>query len=117
LGQTRTWKLTWEYFNKHALQALNCDLALCVSTVNEYEIDNPFFKHAKYMWNFAEPSNWESQFEFLYDEMCSNGQITCDRNNTNKYPWKLLYEVKDQWLGPLGNQLGSAGILIYFRQF
>jgi hypothetical protein len=66
LAETRASELTWKTFKKHVLNALNADLAVCVS--DQSPKDNPFMRAAKYTWLYPEPSDWA----VVYD-ICSGG--------------------------------------------
>lgn len=104
LAETRASDLTFGLFKQNVLDALEADLALCVGD-NARESPNDFYSHAKYVWKYNEPEDWST----AYDEYAQG------RN------WRCLLELEDQWLGgiahPVMQHPGSAGILIFFREF
>jgi hypothetical protein len=108
LGQARSWRLTWPSFKRHVLENLEADLALCVGEDSQ-KVENPFFQHAKHVWEYPEIRDWGDAFDDLADRFC--------RPRTE---WRKLLQIKDQWLGGvLGEnaQPGSGAILLFFRWF
>jgi hypothetical protein len=101
LCEARAWEATWENFNVNILQALDSDLALCVSKQESNQ--NPFHKHAKFEWLIDEPRNWSEQYS------------TVAGNET----WQTLLQVGDRLIGELDDELrpklGSGAIQFYFR--
>ena len=103
LAETRASELTFPSFKQNVLDALGADLALCIGD-NARETPNAFYSHAKYIWKYNEPEAWATAFDSY-----ANGR-----------DWRCLLELQDQWLGGIKHPLqhpGSAGILIFFREF
>jgi hypothetical protein len=112
IAETRAFKTTWHSFKKNVLDELNADLALCISTPDNYNYDNPFWKEAKYKWTVPEYDDWGKAFDYAQSEIMSRDGIT------EKIDWRKMLLVKDQWLGGIEGEHkhpGSAAILIYFR--
>lgn len=108
LSETRAHEHTFDLFNKNMLQVLKADLALCVANNDREDPDNPFYRHAKYVWKFDEPKDWGHAF----DSIAQKQGIRTD--------WRQLIQIKDQWLGGIkgpGAHTGSGGIMLFFRLF
>lgn len=107
-SETREYQHTFDNFERYVLNELNADLALCVANNHREDPNNPFYKSAKYIWQYQEPDDWGDAFDYAsnYEEAQNN--------------WRVLTQVKDQWLGGIKGvqeQKGSAGILLFFRWF
>ena len=104
IGEARAHELTFALFKQNVLDPLGADLALCVGSPRQRDDDNPFYSHAKHVWEFPEPTDWAVPFDQYA------------RGN-----WRCLLELKDQWMGgikdPVHQHPGSAAVLIFFREF
>ena len=112
IAETRAHKITWPSIKKNLLDELNADLALCISTPDAYDYENPFWQEAKYKWTVPEYDDWGQAFDFAQNEIRQDGDMTVVPN------WRRILLIKDQWLGGIKGEdkhPGSAGILIYFR--
>ncbi|MEQ9426812.1 MAG: hypothetical protein RJQ09_20485 [Cyclobacteriaceae bacterium] len=90
------------------LDVFKADLALCVAINDRENPKNPFYEHAKYIWQYVEPSDWGDAFDMVQEKM--------DQTQN----WRQLLQIKCQWLGGIKGvhaQPGSAGILLFFRWF
>lgn len=108
LAETRAYEHTFSLFRRNVLQELGADLALCVAKNAREVPDNPFYESAKYIWQYDEPDDWGEAFDDIQSQAGLNDN------------WRILLEVKDQWLGGVqgeGSHPGSAGILLFFRLF
>ncbi len=108
LAETRAHEHTFELFKKNVLDNFQADLCLCVADNAREDTDNPFYRHARYIWRYPEPDDWGDAFDEAQRQL---GFAT---------DWRQLLTVKDQWLGGIqgeGQQPGSAGILLFFRWF
>lgn len=108
LCETRAHEHTFDLFKKNLLDVMNADLCLCVADNHREDKNNPFYRHAKFIWSYDEPDDWGEAFDFI--------QKTKNLQNN----WRKLLEIKDQWLGGVkGSEKhpGSAGILLFFRLF
>jgi hypothetical protein len=105
-SETREHQHTFDNFKRYVLNELNADLALCVAINDRENQNNPFYNAAKYIWQYQEPEDWGDAFDYAseYEQVANN--------------WRILKQVKDQWLGGIKGeqaQKGSAGILLFFR--
>ena len=108
LAETRAHQHTFELFRKNVLDNFQADLCLCVADNEREDTSNPFYRHAKHVWRYPEPEDWGDAF----DEAQRKSGLTGD--------WRVLLNIKDQWLGGVhgdGQHPGSAGILLFFRWF
>jgi hypothetical protein len=108
LAETRTHQHTFELFRKNVLDIFQADLCLCVADNEREDTSNPFYRHARHVWRYPEPEDWGDAF----DEAQRQSGLTGD--------WRVLLNIKDQWLGGVrgaGQHPGSAGILLFFRWF
>lgn len=108
LAETRAHEHTFELFKKNVLDNFQADLCLCVADNEREDTDNPFYRHAKYIWRYPEPDDWGTAFDGAQRQL---GLTT---------EWRRLLNVKKQWLGGIRGeeqQPGSAGILLFFRWF
>lgn len=108
LAETRAYQHTFELFNINLLQKMEADLCLCIASNEREDTENPFYKHAKYIWSYDEPDDWGAAF----DDMQRSKGVNAD--------WRKLLEIKNQWLGGVkgeGEHPGSAGILLFFRLY
>jgi hypothetical protein len=108
LAETRAHEHTFELFRKNLLDNFQADLCLCVADNEREDVDNPFYRHARYIWRYPEPADWGDAFDAAQRQLGLTSQ------------WRGLLEVKDQWLGGIhgeGQHPGSAGILLFFRWF
>lgn len=107
-SETREYQHTFERYKRYVLDELNADLALCVAINQRENQNNPFYKAAKYIWQYQEPEDWGKGFDFA-----SSHEGVENR-------WRILEDIKDQWLGGVKGpktQKGSAGIMLFFRWF
>ena len=114
LAETRAYKITWPSFKNFVLDPLRADLLLCISVPDNYEFSNPYWQFAKYRFATPEFLDWGDAFD--------EAQRVESKNDTNlNLPnWRILLDIKDQWLGGIkgpGQHSGSAGILIYYRWY
>ena len=65
MAETRASGLTFNLFQKHVLNALSADLALCVGDNKREMTDNPFYGAAKYLWVAREYDDWALAFDQL----------------------------------------------------
>ncbi len=108
LAETRAHEFTFTPFKKNLLDIMNADLCLCVANNHREDTNNPFYRHAKYVWSYDEPDDWGDAFDFIQNNKCLQND------------WRKLLEIKDQWLGGIkgcGEHPGSAAILLFFRLF
>jgi hypothetical protein len=108
LAETRAHALTWQKFKKNLLDTLDAELAVCIETPEGYDYGNEFWRHAKYHWTTQGYDDWSKAFDSAQSELGATDD------------WRVLLNVKSQWLGGvdrLNGQAGSAGILLYFRLF
>ena len=108
LAESRESELTFDLFQKHVLDVCHADLALCVADNCREDTFNAFYRHARYIWRYSEPDDWGDAF----DDLQRKSGLDAD--------WRILLEVKKQWLGGVkgeGEQPGSAAILLFFRLF
>jgi hypothetical protein len=192
LSETRAHELTYDNFKKNVIDELNADLCVCIGITPEYDINNPYYKLAKYKFLYDEPTDFGDAFEYAYNIISLNKpkyeilnninalyaklpnpcqstdnityygntyNITIDDYNdeivvhtkdfydinwkdqvygiknsydnlisqenviTYKKPlyWREFLKIKNQFLGgikdEINEQLGSGGILIFFRWF
>ncbi len=108
LPETRGSDLTFDSFKTNFLDSLQADLCLCVGDSKREDRDNPFYKQAKYVWTFEEPSDWSELFDSAQKAKNYQGN------------WRQLLEIKELWLGEIkeGNvRFFSPAIQIYSRWF
>jgi hypothetical protein len=102
VAETRAWQLTAERFVSNVLDVLDADLALCVG---DHESPNPLYERARFVWRTREPDDWAER----YDEKAGGRD------------WRVLLTPGAQLLGgiehPEIEEIGSGGIVLYFRQF
>lgn len=110
LSETRAYDLTYARFEKHLLDPLNADLALCVSESPTEDRDNPFYQRASYVWTHPELENWSDALD--YAQKC-DGIVGQD--------WRQLFAITGNFLGGLtddqGRVAGSGGISMFFRWY
>jgi hypothetical protein len=107
-SETREFHHTFSNFDRFILKTLNADLALSVAINEREDQTNPFYTHAKYLWQYPEPENWGDAFDYATEY----------ENTENN--WRMVTEIQNQWLGGIkgiNEQKGSAGILLFFRWF
>ena len=63
IGEARAHELTFALFKQNVLDPLGADLALCVGSPRQQDDDNPFYAHAKHVWEFPEPTDWAVPFD------------------------------------------------------
>lgn len=111
LAQTREHAITFSSFQEHVLQALEADLAVCIGVQADYDVGNPFWRHAKYRFTYHEPLDFADGFNMAEQHVLGS------KNET----WRDFLRIRDQWLGgimdPEFQHKGSAGILIFFRWY
>ena len=106
LCETRSHEVTYEPFQKHVLDALGADLALCIAQNDREDTSNEFYKNAKYIWSFEEKADLTENFEEIVPDLHRD--------------WREYGAVPDQWLGPLSTnpkQDGSGGIQMMMRAY
>ena len=57
IGEARAHELTFALFKQNVLDPIGADLALCVGSPRQQDDDNPFYAHAKHVWEFPEPTD------------------------------------------------------------
>lgn len=108
LAETRAHELTYASFEQNLLEVTEADLCLCIAKNDREDPENPFYRHAKFVWTYDEPEDWGDAF----DHACRVGGY--DEG------WRRLLDVEDQWLGGIeapNAHPGSAAILLFFRWF
>jgi hypothetical protein len=108
LNETRAYEHTFDLFKTNLLDVFQADLCLCIADNDREDKNNPFYQHAKYVWQYEEPEDWGDAFDHAQKIKGYDGN------------WRKLLEVKDQWLGGVkgeGEHPGSAGIGLFFRWF
>jgi hypothetical protein len=106
--ETRAYNLTFDFFKSNFLDSLQADLCLCVRENKREEKNNPFYKHAKYVLSYEEPSDWSELFDSAQEVKNYQGN------------WRQLLEIQEHWLGEIkeGNiQLFQNAILLFSRWF
>lgn len=103
LAQARAHEHTWESFRTNVLDELGAHLCVAIAKDECCTHDNPYIANAKYRFYSREWDDWALGFDFAA------------RHVEDADDWRKALAVKGQWIGPLGGQMGSAGILIYFR--
>jgi hypothetical protein len=112
LAEIRAHKITWPSFKKSVLDTLRADLLLCISVPVDFDFTNPFWQFSKYRCATPEFFDWGDAFDEA--QMSELNNIS----NTKPPNWRMLLDIKDQWLGGVkgpSQHPGSAGILIYYR--
>ena len=107
LCETRENNLVWKNFKKYVLDNLNADLAVCISTSENYDYSNQYWQHAKYKWTTPQYQNWLDSLEYAKDT---------DFENTND-DWKRFLTLKGNYLGPINGEPGSGVMSVFFRWF
>lgn len=105
ISQTREHQLVWNNFKKNVLDELDADLALCISTPEDYDYNNPYWQHAKYKWTCPEYDDWTDAFEFARQTNFPEVGET----------WKKILSISDNWMSPINGHPGAGCILIFFR--
>jgi len=108
LAETRAYEHTFDLFKKNILDNFQADLCLCVADNEREDVNNPFYRHAKYVWSYTEPNDWGDAFDDAQRQSGFAGE------------WRSLLRVGNQWLGGIRGEAqhpGSAGILLFFRWF
>jgi len=113
--QTRSWELTWPKFKKNVLEALQADLALCISVPDNYNYLNPFWQHAKHKIVFPEYDDWGDALDYIQE-------VELNFDTSNRPDWRQLHGVThENWLGGVkrdGETLpGSGGIIFTARWY
>lgn len=106
LAETRSYGTTYERFKKNFLDVFGADLALCVADSLRENKGNPFYELAKYKWISPEYEDWGDGMECLMTGLDSQ--------------WRDFDQLPHQWMGGIvspNQHSGSAGILLYFREF
>jgi hypothetical protein len=110
LSETRAFDLTFQSFYDHLLRSLDADLALCVAENDAEQTDNPFYKHATYIWTYPEPTDWSTALDYAQECDSIVGQ-----------DWRQLFAIHGNFLGGLNDQngrvAGSGGISMFFRWY
>jgi len=113
--QTRSWELTWPNFKRNVLDALQADLALCISVPDNYNYQNPFWQHAKHKISFPEYEDWGEALDYI-QEVELNFQVN------NRPNWRQLLAITgENWLGGVKDnyrqQPGSGAIIFTARWY
>lgn len=112
LGQARAADLTWESFSNFVLTPLKADLAVCVG--EDLEEGNNYLTSAKYKWYSREYDDFGEGVDSLLESLVKEYGLEAPPN------WRYLLRIQNQWLGGIKGEFehpGSAGILLYFREF
>lgn len=102
IGQIRIPNLTWDRFKKYVLDELVADLALCIHDGGQTDRENPYYKNAKYVFEYKNIGCWAKS----YDTM-----------NTG---WRDLVSIPGDWIGDIKEPIerkGSGGVLTFLRWF
>jgi hypothetical protein len=108
LAETRAHEHTFDLFKQNVLDNFQADLCLCVADNEREDVNNRFYRHAKYVWRYPEPDDWGNAFD------------DAQRQSGFDIEWRGLLHVGNQWLGGVRGEAqhpGSAGILLFFRWF
>lgn len=115
LSETRASELTFENFEKNVLQPLDADLCVCIGVKDGYDYSDPFYRTAKYCFEYPEPNDYGSAFDYASE--CIQKRLGI----VSAMHWRKFLKVKNQFMGgikdPKHQHPGSAGILIFFRWF
>jgi hypothetical protein len=114
IAETRESALAYESFKKNVIDALDADLALCISEPEGYDYKNPYWQTAKYKWTTPEYTDWSEAYDFA--KQTSFSQSTSD--------WrKFIPAPGGNCFGPIASPtpqyqiVGGAAILIFYRWF
>jgi hypothetical protein len=118
LGETRAHQLTFSNFKENVIDRLQADLCLCIGIKPDYDIDNQFYKLAKYRFLYYETEDFGGAFDYAYKLLCEELKTT---NSPDPLHWREFLKIKDQFLGGVKDEKdqhpGSGAILIFFRWF
>ena len=89
LSETRAHELTYDNFKKNIIDELNADLCVCIGITHEYDINNPFYKLAKYNFVYEEPTDFGDAFDYAYNILSLNKPKYEILNNINALYAKL----------------------------
>ena len=89
LSETRAHELTYDNFKKNVIDELNADLCVCIGITPEYDINNPYYKLAKYKFLYEEPTDFGDAFEYAYNIISLNKPKYEILNNINALYAKL----------------------------
>lgn len=112
--QTHSWELTWSGFKRLILDELHADLAVCISTTESYNYDNPFWNHAKYKITFPEYNDLADGFDYIQD-------YELDFTKYIKPNWREILEIDSgNWLGGIyknGTPLPSKSAIVWIARW
>jgi hypothetical protein len=106
LCETRDSNITFNSFNKHVIQKLNADLALCIGESKNYSIDNPLVNIAKYKFISKEYEDYGDGFDEVKKYY-----------NSDK-DWRKIINLDTGLFGGINHDpktVGSGAILMYYR--
>jgi len=66
LAETRAEELTFSNFKENVIDTLEADLCVCIGIKPEYDIENPFYRLAKYRFTYPEPDDYGDAFDYAY---------------------------------------------------
>jgi hypothetical protein len=89
LSETRAHELTYDNFKKNVIDELNADLCVCIGITPEYDINNPYYKLAKYKFVYDEPNDFGDAFDYAYNIISLNKPKYEILNNINALYAKL----------------------------
>ena len=101
IGLVENPELIWPNLKKHVIDVLDADVCLAGPT-----------GHA--------PSEIDLKYKFEYDETKGDLHDAYDfmRKCENGSEWRDLKVIKDNWIGPLGEEcVGTGGITVFYRWF
>lgn len=112
LAETRSHEITWKRFKSLVIDSMNADLAICVGKKPDYDTSqDPFYQHAKYIWEYEELEDYSSAYEYAAREIEAKD---CTY-------WRKMLKIKDQLLGGIKDDSeqhpGAGGLLIFFRWY
>lgn len=118
LGETRAHQLTFDNFKKNVIDTLQADLCLCIGIKPDYDINNQFYKLAKYKFLYYEIEDFGGAFDYAYKLLSEELKKT---NSPEPLHWREFLKIRDQFLGGIKDEKnehpGSGAILIFFRWF
>lgn len=115
LSETRSSALSWPTFKDHVIDALDAELALCISTPSSYDFPNPYWQFSRYRRSVREYADWGDAYDSIQMQLVSGS--SCSEPLPD---WRQLLNLPDHWLGGVKGPLaqpGAAAILIAMRWF
>ncbi len=108
IGTLRSLEITAASLNKHLIEPLNADVAICVSKVSSDDQD----KIAAFPQNRIVDCCLYEDVRAGYDELCDS--ISSARLGTKPpYPWRKTLSIDGNWMGGLKGVAGSGMHLNY----